>query len=139
MSLRSPSVDNSQPDTESGYLRIPMAIAFRQTPDWYSSLKVHELESGKVLGQVSDITWKVLHLSSATPLTKGVRYHCRLALPTVFLGHTNILFEADCTSAEALSEPGQFLNTLVDLSADPGDIEALEMLILRFAMKSPLA
>jgi hypothetical protein len=56
-------------------------------------------------------------------------------LPSDILGHTQIFFEVTCGESH-LNPEGGYLNFFSSLVADPFDADALEMLIIKFAIKA---
>ncbi len=98
-------------------------------------LEVFDLERGGLLGRLVDITTDGMMLISEQPLAPHRTYQCRMVLPTEILGRSNILFDATCMwNRRALNEE-YFEAGFRSLIADPGDIDAIEMLIQHFAFK----
>jgi len=96
-------------------------------------LEVYDLDSGQLLGRLADITVQGMLLLSESPIVPEHTYKCRMVLPAEILGRGNILFDATCMwSRKALNEDF-FEAGFRSLIADPGDIDAIEMLIQRFA------
>lgn len=112
-----------------------MTKAFRKHPDWFKSLRVTDLESDKSFSTLVTITNQELMLESTNSCQSGRRYHYRLAMPSEFLGHSQITFEVQCKESRVNPE-GRYLNIFSSLEADPGDADALEMLIIIFAIRS---
>jgi hypothetical protein len=112
-----------------------MVKAFRKQPDWFKALQVKDQAADIPLGTLVNLTNKNLILESPTSCQTGQRYHCRLQLPSDILGHTQIFFEVTCGESH-LNPEGGYLNFFSSLVADPFDADALEMLIIKFAIKA---
>lgn len=96
-------------------------------------LEVFDLESGTLLGRLTDITVEGMMLISEKPITADRTYQCRMVLPKEILGRTNIIFDATCVWSRQARNSDFFEAGFRSLIADPGDIDAIEMLIQRFA------
>ncbi|KIH77843.1 PilZ domain-containing protein [Geoalkalibacter ferrihydriticus] len=96
-------------------------------------LEVYDLESGRLLGRLVDITVEGMMLISETPIAPDRTYKCRMSLPAEILGRSNILFDATCMWSRKARNDDFFEAGFRSLIADPGDIDAIEMLIQRFA------
>ncbi|MDO3378478.1 PilZ domain-containing protein [Geoalkalibacter halelectricus] len=96
-------------------------------------LEVFDLESGRLLGRLVDITVAGMMLISESPITPDRTYKCRMSLPADILGRSNILFDATCVWSRKALNSDFFEAGFRSLIADPGDIDAIEMLIQRFA------
>jgi len=113
----------------------PMTKAFLSQADWFRSLLVRDLVTGEKLGILTDLSSQRLVLESSTPCLIEKRYHLRLSLPSVVLNRSQIMFQASCGECQEESD-GVFHNTFFSPTADPGDIDALEMLIMKFAIRN---
>lgn len=96
-------------------------------------LEVFDVDTGKQLGRLVDITTEGLMLISEEPTPTNVPLKCRMVLPAEILGRTNIIFEATCKWCRKSVNPELYEAGYRSIIADPGDIDAIEMLIQRFA------
>jgi hypothetical protein len=101
----------------------------------HCELKVFDLESGELLGRVGDLTTGGMRLLCDRPMIPGQTYHFRLAVPADLLGYpTNIVFDAVCGRCTRDAHQECCVAGFYDLTAEPGNIDAIEMLILRFSL-----
>lgn len=112
-----------------------MAKAFRKHPNWFKSLRVKDLKSDQSIGTLVNLTNVELVLESPNSCQSGLLYHCRLEMPSEVLGHSQITFEITCRESRVNPEGG-YLNIFSSLEADPNDADALEMLIINFAIRA---
>lgn len=112
-----------------------MTQAFRHPDEWFHSLLVDDPDSQAVLGTLVSLSGQMLVLQGPEPCRVGQGYRCRLKLPSAVLGRSQIVFEAVCSESRPQPD-GRQLNVLSGLTADPGDMDALEMLMLKFALRS---
>lgn len=112
-----------------------MVNAFRHGEMWFESLFVHDLATDEMMGRLAKVSSRSLVLESPQACQTGQRFHFRLKLPSAVLGHSQILFEASCSDSHRQAE-GSYLNTFISLQADPADMDALEMLIVKFAIRT---
>jgi len=116
------------------------AITFMIKPfchgdDWFGALLVHDQDTNELMGNVSKFTRHNLILEHPKSCRPGNHFRFRLKLPSHVLGHTQVLFEAICCDSQKHSEE-TYLNTFSSPVADPGSIDVLEMLIMKFAIRS---
>ena len=112
-----------------------MVQAFRHGEKWFDSLFVHDLATDEMMGRLAELSRRSLILESPHACQAGRCFHFRLKLPSAVLGHSQILFEASCSNSHQHVE-GSYLNTFTSLQADPADMDALEMLIMKFAIRT---
>ncbi len=98
-------------------------------------LEVFNLETAELLGRLVDITTEGMMLLCEKPLTPDTTYPCRMRLPSEILGRTNIIFDATCVWQRPAANDDFYEAGFKSLIADPGDIDAIEMLIQHFAFK----
>ncbi|MDY6847802.1 MAG: PilZ domain-containing protein [Thermodesulfobacteriota bacterium] len=98
-------------------------------------LEVFNLETAELLGRLVDITTEGMMLLCEKPLTSNTTYPCRMRLPSEILGRTNIIFDATCVWQNQAANSDFYEAGFKSLIADPGDIDAIEMLIQHFAFK----
>ncbi len=98
-------------------------------------LEVFNLETAELLGRLVDITTEGMMLLCEKPLTPNTTYACRMRLPSEILGRTNIIFDATCVWQRRAANNDFYEAGFKSLIADPGDIDAIEMLIQHFAFK----
>lgn len=112
-----------------------MTKAFRHGDEWFQSLLVDDLDGQVVLGTLVQLTGQMLVLHGAKPCRVGQRYRCRLKLPSTVLDRSQICFDAICSESRPQPD-GRQSNVFSALIADPADMDALEMLILKFALRT---
>ncbi len=59
-------------------------------------LKLFDIKTGRMLGQLADITTSGLNMVSQVPVDAGRRFQLRMMLPEEISGCTAIFFEAEC-------------------------------------------
>ena len=96
-------------------------------------LEVYDLNTGSLLGRMTDITVEGMMLINERPIAANKTYQCRMVLPKEILGRTNIIFDANCVWSRQARNSDFYEAGFRSLVADPGDIDAIEMLIQRFA------
>lgn len=111
-----------------------MAKAFKSQLEGDSPILVRDLESGQILGRLVQLTSLSMTLETAAPLVVGDTFHCYMELTKPILGQQKIYFQATAHACRDQSSDG-YSCELASLIADPGDIDALEMLILHFAIR----
>lgn len=97
--------------------------------------EVLDLNQGTELGQLLDITTEGMRLVGKQQFTPARNYHCRLVLSAKVLGRSNILFDATCAWNQPDPTHHFFEAGFKSLTAEPGDIDAIEMLIMRCAVE----
>ncbi len=98
-------------------------------------LQVFDMETGKQLGRMVDITTEGMMLINEEPTPTNVPLTCRMVLPAEILGRVNITFVATCMWCRRSVNPEFYEAGYRSIIADPGDIDAIEMLIQRFAFQ----
>lgn len=96
--------------------------------------EVLDLDHGTGLGQLLDISSDGMRLLGKQQFTPEQHYKCRMVLAAEILGHSNILFDATCVWNRPDQTRHFFEAGFKSLTADPGDIDAIEMMILRCAV-----
>lgn len=99
-------------------------------------LEVFDMETGRQLGRLVDITTEGMMLLNEEPTPTNVSLKCRMVLPAEILGRTNIIFEATCKWCRKSVNPKFYEAGYRSIIAEPGDIDAIEMLIQRFAFSN---
>ncbi len=96
-------------------------------------LRVYDLETGEFRGRIGDLTTGGMRLVCDQAMEPGRRYHFRLAVPPELFGYsTNIVFDAVCGRCNLDDNRECCIAGFFDLTGEPGNIDAIEMLILRF-------
>jgi len=111
-----------------------MVKAFQHDEEWFESLFVHDLASDEPMGRLVEVAGKSLIIESSQACLNDRRFHLRLKLPSAVLGNSQILLEASCSDSHRQAD-GTYRHSFTALEADPADMDALEMLIMKFAIR----
>jgi hypothetical protein len=98
--------------------------------NFISYQEVLSLDQGTKLGQLLDISTDGMRLLGQQQFTPEKHYSCRMVLNAEILGRSNILFDATCVWTRPDQTRHFFEAGFKSLTADPGDIDAIEMMVL---------
>ena len=97
-----------------------------------TSLPVHDLDSGALLGVVHDITTEGLCLRAPDAKEQERCYRLQVGLPEGWPGLNSVVVSARCAWCLASDVPGVFLAGFQFLDILPDGVDAIEQVIIRY-------